>query len=224
MGTWRKAIDAFQHALELRPDDPLFGELLGMAYLGGGDSTSFKGQAALMVKRFGESQEPATLDAICSCCATISDRGVDNDILVAMARRAVRLKPTEWALETLGVLQFRAGNFDLANASLDKAAGLRHEWEITDFTYSMLAIKAMAYHHLPWTPQDAAGVITAALPSGPCALSTVVQTATIRFRPRLLLDQAIRLAEGGDQLEWLARVRWRYLKAEAEAELMKSRP
>ena len=108
-----------------------------------GDMVTYSQHCARVFEEFGDTNEPRTAYLVARICALAPDAGPDPAKLVQLAERAVQAETTPYYLHTLGLAQYRAGNFDKAIEQLDKS--IAGNWSGNAANWLVLA---MAHHRL----------------------------------------------------------------------------
>jgi tetratricopeptide (TPR) repeat protein len=145
LNQWPQAIDDFQHAARLQPDDDSIAYRLGLALLGNGDRTAYRNQCRRMLNRFGQTNKANTADHVAFLAVLQPVPGDDVESILQLALRAIATAPDDaHDCETLGAALYRAGRFEEAVKELDVAV----EKQKKGGSVWMQLFLAMAHHRL----------------------------------------------------------------------------
>jgi serine/threonine protein kinase/Flp pilus assembly protein TadD len=107
------------------------------------DTDAYHRLCARVIGQFGNSKDPRLAYLVARICALAPDAVPDPTRLVQMAEKAARAQPAPHYLHTLGLAQYRAGQFDSAIGQLHKS--VNGNWRANAANWLVLA---MAHHRL----------------------------------------------------------------------------
>ncbi|MEQ8791195.1 MAG: caspase family protein [Pirellulaceae bacterium] len=119
---WAKASACFSKIQSLQPDDAWAWHTSALVELARSDRAEFRRICAQMVDDFADSEDASNLDAVAFTAALAPDCVKDIAPIAQLAKDLSAGSPESWAyLETLGAIQYRAGDYSQAVETLQKA-------------------------------------------------------------------------------------------------------
>ena len=125
-------------------------ELAGYAslFLLAGDIETYRQQSTRVFENHGNTQQTHTAYLVARICALAPDAQIDPSKLVQLAERAAQAKPAPHHLHTLGLVHYRAGQYDKAIEQLHKS--MEGNWKAQVVNWLVLA---MAHQRLGHTDE-----------------------------------------------------------------------
>jgi tetratricopeptide (TPR) repeat protein len=142
---WEQAVRDFARLVELQPDDPWSWNHLALAYLGGGRRDDYRRVCGELLKRFGQSKDPAVLGPALYPLVPLADAVADPGQLLPLAETAALWFPGNIRLSA--AFLYRAGRFEEALERFHEAAR-----DCRPMAWDWLFL-AMAHHRLGHTSQ-----------------------------------------------------------------------
>jgi tetratricopeptide (TPR) repeat protein len=151
-GRWAETEAPLRRHLDLDPTSPYDPFMLAPLLLERGDVAGYRATAGAMIKRFGDTQSPATAEKVARVALLSADAGADVAALTKMLDNAQARPPDDaYAVPKLrlarALLAYRSGDAARAVQELTTAPALADSVGIA-FGIEALALLAMARHEL----------------------------------------------------------------------------
>jgi WD40 repeat protein/tetratricopeptide (TPR) repeat protein len=139
---WDEAAADVARAVELLPDDASLWHQQALLRLRSGDAAGYRRTCAGLLKRLGQTTEPATAALVAWTCCLAPGSAEDPQAVVALAERAVAGQAAPKHPGTLGAALCRAGRHEEAVSRLQEAKAHALGGEPADWF-----VLAVAHHH-----------------------------------------------------------------------------
>jgi tetratricopeptide (TPR) repeat protein len=150
-GAWQEAIDASAEMIALDPQDALKWLRAAPLYVHAGDEQAYHAFSTRLLEQFQSTTTPDVADKAAKACALLPPNDANLATISGLARVAVR-DPSDWAIVysyvTLGLVEYRSGNYLPAIEACQNSLAAEQTGEITLRTADAFTIQAMAYRKL----------------------------------------------------------------------------
>ena len=148
-GQWRTATADFTRLVELSPFDGNACHALAVLLVHTGDETGYRHHSAVLLKRFGDTQDPVLSQALIRDCLLLPDTRANAVLFARMSANLLATHPEHWASNwfqlAAGLAEFREGQFAVSAQRLERTA---REEKLPEREAQILLLLAMSQYQL----------------------------------------------------------------------------
>ncbi len=148
-GQWRTATADFTRLVEISPADADAGHALAALLVHTGDLAGYYHHRAVLLQRFGDTQDPVQGQALIRDCLLLPDTNSNTGYFARMSENLLTTHGDHWASNwfqlTAGLTEFRGGQFAIAAQRLERTA---REEKIPEREVQILLLLAMNQYRL----------------------------------------------------------------------------
>jgi len=148
-GQWRTATADFTRLVEISPADADAGHALAALLVHTGDVSGYRHHCAVLLQRFGDTQDPVQGQALIRDCLLLPDTHTNAGYFARMSEGLLTTHRDHWASNwfqlAAGLTEFRGGQFAIAAQRLERAA---REEKLPEREAQILLLLAMNQYRL----------------------------------------------------------------------------